>query len=97
MDMEQARTPSSVFGFLTNRLTHLRGPFTASLFGDRWQPGPVSQFDTLRECRIWAMDNTPFADRCSVVDGMGRAVREWTRSSDSNDFRWRRVSRTSQV
>ena len=95
--MKQIRTQLSVIRALVNWLAHLHGPFTASLFGDHWQPGPVSQFGTLRECRIWAMDNTPFADRCSVIDGTGRAVREWVRSSDSNDFRWRRVSRTSQV
>ncbi len=93
--MEQTRTLPSVIRALVGRLTHLHGPFTASLFGDHWQPGPVSQFATLWECRTWAIDNTPFADRCSVVDSMGRPVREWVRSSDSDDFRWRQVSRTS--
>lgn len=73
----------------------VNGPFTASLFGDHWQPGPISQFATLRECRTWAMDNALFADLCSVVDSMGRPVREWVRSSGSDDFRWRRTGRTS--
>ena len=93
--MKQTRTLPSVVRVLINRLTRLHGPFTASLFGDYWQPGPVSQFASLRECRTWAMDNTPFADRCSVSDGMGRLVRDWVRKPGSNDFRWRRVKHTS--
>ena len=95
MVKRQIFTPPSVVRALMNRLTHLHGPFTASLFGDHWQPGPVSQFATLRACRTWAMDNTPFADRCSVLDGMGRVVREWVRSPGSDDFRWRRVRHTN--
>ena len=65
------------------------GPYIAEIGGDTISWGPVAQFATIREARVWAESYGATADWCSIKNRHGDVVASHRRNRSRH--RWYRA------
>ena len=66
--------------------------YIAYLGGSSWAKGPVSEFDTITECRNWAESYGNTADHCNVYTQSGKQVASHRRDNNGNGMDWFKAS-----